>query len=182
MLETLSFTERDEFQRRNIAENIIKLLKPEADISPLVIDGAWGTGKSEFSIKLKNLIIEQETESKVVYVDAFKGDHAESPLLLITSAIASILPEEEKQNFIKRSLPAIRFGLKTVLKAGAGWFLRQEASEVAEEFQDAMKKASNAAIDGTIENIIEDHMESEKNINSLKSCIEDISNKQKIVI
>ncbi|EBV4998908.1 TPA: NTPase, partial [Salmonella enterica subsp. enterica serovar Typhimurium] len=54
MLETLSFTERDEFQRRNIAENIIKLLKPEADISPLVIDGAWGTGKSEFSIKLKN--------------------------------------------------------------------------------------------------------------------------------
>ncbi|EAP7680308.1 NTPase, partial [Salmonella enterica] len=111
MLETLSFTERDEFQRRNIAENIIKLLKPEADISPLVIDGAWGTGKSEFSIKLKNLIIEQETESKVVYIDAFKGDHAESPLLLITSAIASILPEEEKQNFIKRSLPAIRFGL-----------------------------------------------------------------------
>ncbi|EHB1975537.1 NTPase [Salmonella enterica subsp. enterica serovar Typhimurium] len=182
MLETLSFTERDEFQRRNIAENIIKLLKPEADISPLVIDGAWGTGKSEFSIKLKNLIIEQETESKVVYVDAFKGDHAESPLLLITSAIASILPEEEKQNLIKRSLPAIRFGLKTVLKAGAGWFLRQEASEVAEEFQDAMKKASNAAIDGTIENILEDHMESEKNINSLKSCIEDISNKQKIVI
>ncbi|KLT32711.1 NTPase [Salmonella enterica subsp. enterica serovar Typhimurium] len=181
MLETLSFTERDEFQRRNIAENIIKLLKPEADISPLVIDGAWGTGKSEFSIKLKNLIIEQETESKVVYVDAFKGDHAESPLLLITSAIASILPEEEKQNFIKRSLPAIRFGLKTVLKAGAGWFLRQD-SEVAEEFQDAMKKASNAAIDGTIENILEDHMESEKNINSLKSCIEDISNKQKIVI
>ncbi|MCH6132825.1 P-loop NTPase fold protein, partial [Salmonella enterica] len=76
----------------------------------------------------------------------------------------------------------IRFGLKTVLKAGAGWFLRQEASEVAEEFQDAMKKASNAAIDGTIENILEDHMESEKNINSLKSCIEDISNKQKIVI
>ncbi|WP_410968017.1 P-loop NTPase fold protein, partial [Salmonella sp. SAL04281] len=39
-----------------------------------------------------------------------------------------------------------------------------------------------AAIDGTIENILEDHMESEKNINSLKSCIEDISNKQKIVI
>lgn len=100
MLETLSFTERDEFQRRNIAENIIKLLKPEADISPLVIDG-MGTGKSEFSIKLKNLIIEQETESKVVYVDAFKGDHAESPLLLITSAIASILPEEENKTSLR---------------------------------------------------------------------------------
>lgn len=182
MQETLSFSDRDEFHRKAIAENIVKLLKPEADISPLVIDGDWGTGKTEFSIKLKNLIIESEAESKVVYIDAFKGDHAESPLLLITSAIAGILPEKEKQTFIKKALPAIRFGMKTAVKAGAGWVLRQEADGIAEEFQDAMKKASNAAIDGAIENILEDHMEAEKNINSLKICIEELSAKQKTVI
>lgn len=60
MQETLSFSDRDEFQRKSIAENIVKLLIPETDISPLVIDGDWGTGKTEFSIKLKNLILEQE--------------------------------------------------------------------------------------------------------------------------
>lgn len=109
-------------------------------------------------------------------------DHAESPLLLITSAIASILPEEEKQNFIKEISSCNSIWFKNCTKSWCRLVLRQEASEVAEEFQDAMKKASNAAIDGTIENILEDHMESEKNINSLKSCIEDISNKQKIVI
>lgn len=182
MQENLSFSDRDEFQRQIIAENIIKLLTPEADISPLVIDGDWGTGKTEFSIKLKNLITAQIPDSKVVYIDAFKGDHAESPLLLITSAIASTLPDEEKEPFIKKALPAIRFGLKTALKASAGWVLRQGADEIADEFQDAMKKASNAAIDGTIENILEDHMEAEKNINSLKTCIEGLSLKQKTVI
>ncbi|MCE9865808.1 P-loop NTPase fold protein, partial [Raoultella ornithinolytica] len=88
MQDELSFSFRDEFRRRVIAENIIKLLKPEADLSPLVIDGDWGTGKTEFSIKLKNLILVQEPESRVIYIDAFKGDHADSPLLLITSAIA----------------------------------------------------------------------------------------------
>ncbi|HHU0693273.1 P-loop NTPase fold protein [Citrobacter sp. Marseille-Q3906] len=182
MQENLSFSDRDEFQRKVIAENIIKLLKPEADISPLVIDGDWGTGKTEFSIKLKNLITAQEPESKVVYIDAFKGDHAESPLLLITSAIASILPEEEQKTFIKKALPAIRFGLKTGLKASAGWVLRQNADNMATELQEAIKKASNAAIDGTIENILEDHMEAEKNINSLKNCIQGLSSQQKTVI
>lgn len=182
MQETLSFSDRDEFQRKSIAENILKLLNPDTDISPLVIDGDWGTGKTEFSIKLKNLIIEQDPESKVIYIDAFKGDHAESPLLLIASAIARILPEKEKQAFIKKAIPAIRFGMKTVLKAGAGWVLRQETDNMAEEFQDAIKKASNAAIDGTVENILEDHIEAEKNINSLKTCIEELSAKQRTVI
>nr|HAT2258377.1 AAA family ATPase [Citrobacter freundii] len=182
MQENLSFSDRDEFQRKVIAENIIKLLKPEADISPLVIDGNWGTGKTEFSIKLKNLITAHEPESKVVYIDAFKGDHAESPLLLITSAIASILPEEEKDTFIKKALPAIRFGLKTGLKASAGWVLRQNAENIATDFQEAIKNASNAAIDGTIENILKDHMEAEKNINSLKNCIQGLSSQQKTVI
>lgn len=182
MQEDLSFSHRDEFQRKTIAENIIKLLKPEADISPLVIDGDWGTGKTEFSIKLKNLILEQDPESKVVYIDAFKGDHAESPLLLITSAIASILPDEEKESFIKKALPAIRFGLKTGLKASAGWILRQNAEDIADEFQEAMKKASNAAIDSTVENILEDHIDAEKNINALKKCMEGLSSQQKTVI
>ena len=182
MQETLSFSDRDEFQRKSIAENIVKLLNPDTDISPLVIDGDWGTGKTEFSIKLKNLIIEQDAESKVIYIDAFKGDHAESPLLLIASAIARILPEKEKQTFIKKAIPAIRFGMKTTLKAGAGWVLRQETDNMAEEFQDAIKKASNAAIDGAVENILEDHIEAEKNINSLKICIEELSAKQKTVI
>ena len=178
MQETLTFSQRDEFERKAIAEKIIKLLVPETDISPLVIDGDWGTGKTEFSIKLKNLISELEPDSKVVYVDAFKGDHAESPLLLITSAIASILPKADKKAFIQKAVPALRFVTKTALKAGANWVLRQEAENVAEELQEAMKEASNVAI----ENMLQDHMEAEKNINSLKECISNLSEKNKVTI
>ena len=43
---TKTFDERDEFQRRSIAEKAIKLLKSDIEISPMVIDGSWGTGKT----------------------------------------------------------------------------------------------------------------------------------------
>ncbi|MCE9803307.1 NTPase, partial [Raoultella ornithinolytica] len=94
----------------------------------------------------------------------------------------SVLPKEHKTKFIEKALPAIRFGLKTAVKAGAGWVLKQETDNLAEEFKDAIKKASNAAIDGTIENILEDHIEAEKNIHSLKCCIEDIACINKTII
>ena len=57
MLDTeFTFQTRDEFNRRPFAERIINLLKSDIDISPMAIDGAWGTGKSEFCIKTLRLI------------------------------------------------------------------------------------------------------------------------------
>ena len=44
----LTFGDRDDFNRKPIAEKIIKLLESDIDVSPLLIDGDWGTGKSEF--------------------------------------------------------------------------------------------------------------------------------------
>ncbi|MBS9778043.1 MAG: hypothetical protein KGV50_04690 [Gammaproteobacteria bacterium] len=51
-VENITFENRDEFQRKPIAEKIIQLLKSEIDISPLMIDGNWGIGKTEFCCKL----------------------------------------------------------------------------------------------------------------------------------
>lgn len=39
-----TFDTHDEFNRKPIAENIIKLLTSPIDLSPMVIDGGWGTG------------------------------------------------------------------------------------------------------------------------------------------
>ena len=52
----LTFDKRDEFNRKPIAEKIITLLESDIDVSPLLIDGDWGTGKSEFCQKLINLM------------------------------------------------------------------------------------------------------------------------------
>ena len=60
-LKDLTFDYRDEFDRKSIAEKVIKLLDAEMDFCPMAIDGGWGTGKTEFCHKLINLIKEQDT-------------------------------------------------------------------------------------------------------------------------
>ncbi|MFP2504482.1 P-loop NTPase fold protein [Buttiauxella gaviniae] len=177
-----TFTERDEYQRKSIAIKLEQLLNTSLDISPIVIDGSWGTGKTEFSVKLQNYLLEKNEERIVVYIDAFKEDHCEDPLLSITAAIANVLPALEKDELIKKAIPAIKFGVKTALKAGAGWVLRQETDKLADDFQEAIKTASNAAIDGTIENLISEHMEAELNIKALNDKLKELAASKKIII
>lgn len=61
-LKDLTFAHRDEFDRKSIAEKVIKLLDAEMDFCPMAIDGGWGTGKTEFCHKLINLIKEQDAQ------------------------------------------------------------------------------------------------------------------------
>lgn len=178
----ITFDSRDEYQRKAVALRLEKLLDSSIDISPIVIDGNWGTGKTEFSLKLCHYLSQKNEERLVIYIDAFKEDHCEDPLLSITAAIANALPESEKEELIKKAIPAIKFGVKTALKAGAGWILRQEADKLTDEFQQAIKDTSNAAIDGTIENLISEHMNSESNLKALNAKLRELSEKRKIIL
>lgn len=63
-LKDLTFAYRDEFDRKSIAEKVIKLLDAEMDFCPIAIDGGWGTGKTEFCHKLINLIKEQDAKRR----------------------------------------------------------------------------------------------------------------------
>ncbi|MCQ6678910.1 P-loop NTPase fold protein [Escherichia coli] len=51
----ITFDIRDEYKRKAIAEKIISLLESNIPVSPMVIDGDWGTGKTEFSKKVSIL-------------------------------------------------------------------------------------------------------------------------------
>ncbi|GEM76156.1 hypothetical protein C1141_10500 [Vibrio agarivorans] len=81
-MKNLTFTERDEFKRKSVAEKVSLLLESPIDVSPMVIDGGWGTGKTEFCHKLINLMMEKDSHH-LIYVDAFQADHADEPLLTI---------------------------------------------------------------------------------------------------
>ncbi len=177
----LTFANRDEFQRKSIAENINTLLASGLDLSPMMIDGNWGTGKTEFSHKLCNYLNENG-KRYVVYIDAFKEDHTDEPILSIMAAIANILPEKEKKTLISKSLPAMRFGLKTLGKAGVNWFLKQDADQIADEFDEVIKDVSNTAIDKTVESLLNDHIDAEKNIHTLQTTLSDISKNKEIII
>ncbi|MDH2911244.1 KAP family NTPase [Kosakonia sp. HypNH10] len=173
-----SFEMRDEYQRKAIAENLSKLIDFNNDISPIVIDGNWGTGKTEFSLKLQTYMIESSPSKKVIYIDAFKEDHCNDPLLSVTAAIAGALPEPTKKELIKKAIPAIKFTGATALKATVSWVLKQEANDLSSEFHKAITDTSDAAI----ENLINGHIESEEKINALKSKIKKITQDEKIVI
>lgn len=118
-IESRTFEFRDEFQRKSIAEKAISLLTSDIDVSPMVIDGSWETGKTEFCHKLINLMKKESDNHHIIYIDAFQADHADEPLLTVLAEVLKLIPDEEQRNsVIQKVIPAVRFGLKTILKAG----------------------------------------------------------------
>ena len=187
-----TFATHDEFNRKPIAENIIKLLTSPIDLSPMVIDGGWGTGKTEFCQKLIRLMEQQHPDYQPVYIDAFRSDHSGEPLLALFAEIikACTPPEgsdkkliEKHKDRIRRIAKAAGFLMKTVAKAAVGHVLKQNVEDLAEGMSQIIndkQEAKNAAatvagaattlashsidatIDATVEALLKEQIEAEK--------------------
>lgn len=178
----LTFNERDEFERRSIAGKIISLLQSDIDLSPLVIDGGWGTGKTEFCHKLINLMTEQDTHH-LIYVDAFRADHANEPLMTVLAEVIKVLPEDDdKQNLMQKAIPAARFGLKAFGKAAISHVLRQDSTDVINDFDKEIQKTTDKAIDATVNSILKEHVQAEHNMLTLQNTLTEIAHKKPIVV
>lgn len=177
----LTFKLRDEYNRKPIAEKIIKLLESDVDVSPMIIDGGWGTGKSEFCIKLINLLENEDTNLKSVYVDAFKADHADEPLMTLLAAVIKLIPEQEK-TIKSKALPVLRFGAKTISKGAVSWLLKQDFADMADDFDDVVQDAGDQIIDKTVASILDDHVKAEESIETLKTALKEITKENPIVI
>lgn len=181
-IQDLKFQDRDEFKRKSIAENVISLMHSDIEISPIVIDGSWGTGKTEFCHKLINLMAEQNTHH-LIYVDAFKADHADEPLMTILAEVIKILPDDEnRKSFISKALPAVRYGLKALAKAGVSHVLRQDVADVVDDFDKEIQKTADKAIDATVESILKDHVKAEQNLKALQKALTEIAAQKPIVL
>ncbi len=178
----VTFETRDEYQRRPIAEKIIHLLESDAKVSPLVIDGHWGAGKTEFCRKLIHLIEDGETNLQPIYVDAFRADHADEPLMTLMAAVLKALPEADREPLIKKALPAIKFGIKTALKAGTSWVLKQDAADVVEGFEAEVKNAGDEVINHAVESLLTDHVAAKESIATLQTALSDLAKEKPIVI
>ena len=206
-LENPTFDTQDEFKRKPIAENIIRLLTSPIDLSPMVIDGGWGTGKTEFCQKLIRLMQEQHPDYRPVYIDAFRSDHSGEPLLaLLAEIIKACTPEgsdekliEEHKDRIRRITKAAGFLMKTVAKAAVGHVLKQNTDDLAEELQQIMNDdqearsvaetvtdtaniIANHTIDVTVEALLKEQIEAEKNLETLKSCMKELAEDKPIIL
>lgn len=181
-IKELTFDERDEFKRKSIAEKAISLLQADIDISPMVIDGSWGTGKTEFCHKLISLMHGNDSHH-LIYIDAFKADHANDPLMTVLAEVIKVLPDDEsKQGFMKKALPALRYGFKASAKAVVAHALKQDFADVADDFDKEIQKAADKAIDATVESVLKDHVKAEKNLKALQTSLAEIAAIRPIVL
>ena len=202
-----TFATHDEFNRKPIAENIIRLLTSPIDLSPMVIDGGWGTGKTEFCQKLIRLMEQQHPDCQPVYIDAFRSDHSGEPLLaLLAEIIKTCTPEdsdgqpsEKRKSFTNRIAKVAGFGIKTIFKAAMGHVLKQNTDDLAEELQqimnddqearsvaetvtDTANTIANHTIDVTVEALLKEQIEAEKNLETLKSCMKELAADKPIIL
>ena len=206
-LEKPTFDTQDEFKRKPIAENIIRLLTSDIDLSPMVIDGGWGTGKTEFCQKLIRLMQEQHPDYRPVYIDAFRSDHSGEPLLaLLAEIIKACTPEdtgeqpsEQRKNITRKVAKAAGFVMKTVAKAAVGHVLKQNTDDLAEGLQqiindgqdadslaetvtDAAATIASHTIDATVEALLKEQIEAEKNLETLKACLTELAAEKPIIL
>ena len=202
-----TFDTQDEFNRRPIAKNIIRLLTSPIDLSPMVIDGGWGTGKTEFCQKLIRLMQQQRRNYQPVYIDAFRSDHSGEPLLaLLAEIIKTCTPEdtdgqpsEKRKNITRKIAKAAGFGIKTVAKAAASHLLKQSTDDLAEGLQQIMNDGQDAdslaetvtdaaatiashTIDATVEALLKEQIEAEKNLETLKACLKELAADKPIIL
>ena len=206
-LEKPTFDTQDEFKRKPIAENIIRLLTSDIDLSPMVIDGGWGTGKTEFCQKLIRLMQQQHPDYQPVYIDAFRSDHSGEPLLaLLAEIIKACTPEdtgeqpsEQRKNITRKVAKAAGFVMKTVVQAAVGHVLKQNTDDLAEELQqimnddqeadslaetvtDAAATIASHTIDATVEALLKEQIEAEKNLETLKACLKELAAEKPIIL
>ena len=161
-----TFEDRDEFKRERIADSIIRLIQEENEkvkLFPMVVNGNWGSGKTEFCHKLKNKIqSDEKIKWQTIYIDSFKFDYTEDPLSVLISQIMSINSENKKE-IIQKAIPILRTTGKIIGKSAISWILKQNADTISEDFA----KALNETISPSIEQYLDD-------LEKVKSSIEDL--------
>lgn len=177
-----SFQDRDEFNRKAVAEKIIKVLASDIDISTIVIDGKWGTGKTEFCKKLIKLSSEDSLFTSS-YIDVYKYDHLDDPMLMLMGSISSLIPnEDDHKNLLSKAIPVVKTLGKHVAKAGVAWVLRSDADDIGESLADALADGAGDLAEEGIKELIESFEKCDADIQAFKSTLAQITEERKLVI
>lgn len=93
----------DHLNRDKIAVKISTIITSGKSISPLVINGPWGSGKTILCKLIERKLKEKYSDSfHVVYIDSFEEEISDEPLISLLAAIKSICPDGAKNRFQKK--------------------------------------------------------------------------------
>lgn len=176
------FATRDEFNRHPVAEKIIQLLTSDISVSPMIIDGVWGSGKTEFTLKLISLFKGAHPSFKCVYLDAFRAEHSNNPILSLLSEVIKSLPEAEQPSTIKKIAPTLTVIGKTLGKAAVSWALKQDTTDIVEDYDEQIKQVSDSVIDYSTEKLLESFVKEEEDLHALQSILSELTQDKPLVI
>ena len=182
ILEKISFDDRDEFKRKDFANKVIKLLRSDIDVSPLVIDGDWGIGKTEFCRKIINLINAKHSDSlHAIYVDAFAEDYFGNPLISLLSALyeEKQSPEFYKSELFSNTTAAIEGIVKNVAPIAFNLTLGKEKGEIVTEI---IKGAIHGTQQQLFSKLLKDRMEKTKQLEILQETISKAMDNRQVVL
>lgn len=110
--------------RKEVGQKLTELVDRVEDSMVVALDGPWGSGKSFFLQRWVGAhSLEFEGKATTVYLDAFKSDYLDDPLIALTSAIAQRFENESepdrrvswgkaKKSAVALSGSAFRVGLR----------------------------------------------------------------------
>lgn len=144
----------DIFERGRIAEQMCQLIvdmKAEA-ISPLALDGKWGSGKSVHAERMKKCFEDKHADKiKCIYWNASAEDYSENPLLSFIVFLYQHIEKGEKKNFGANSIKVLSNGLFSgilnLANQASRKFVGIDAEELNDAIQSGMKKAEDASND-----------------------------------
>ncbi|MGP3427021.1 P-loop NTPase fold protein, partial [Escherichia coli] len=84
--------------------------------------------------------------------------------------------------FIDGAKPLIRTAAKTLGKAAVSFALRQSANDIAEGYDKEVEALAGASIDASIDLIIRDKINAEKNLDTLHRALEEVTKEKELVL
>ena len=93
----------DIFGRELIARKMCDLIcsRPSEVISPAVLDGAWGCGKTTHALRMERIINKEKSKThKCIYWNAAMSDYANEPLPMFVTAMYKYVPDSNKNKFV----------------------------------------------------------------------------------
>ncbi len=176
---------RDEFYREAIAVNLIKFVKnPELTLSPLLLNGSWGVGKTEFCYKLINLIKGNEENILPIYVNAYQYDYTDNPLAVLIASISSHIDKTKftkqvkailKKDLLNAAIPILKVGGKVAINAVSQHLLKTDAAEFAEEVNKQFR-------DTSIQDNLKSLEQATETLKAFKDSLEEITKYSSIVM
>ncbi len=182
--DTEGFTpEKDIFKRGDFGKGLANLLRIADDPMVVVLDGAWGSGKTTFIKMLAGQL--RQKGHPVIYFDAFANDFVDDAFLAIAGQVIGLSQNLKKEKtpahkkFLDKAARAgrtiIRTGTKIGVKAATlGALDAADISELASVAKDIAEETSSKA-DEYIRQLLSEQAADRENIEGFRKALSELA-------